>query len=143
MNIARTPSGSPQAGNYSAQWQKDSSFDIKSICFAVATLKMPVLNITGSLSPHIDDTVTFNGRLEPTKTNWMKVCQGHFDFVCKFVTSIEENELRIFDSDSLLSLDVQLSNTVNMPASTKSFIFLDKRLRISSRGATWKIGRGF
>ena len=34
---------------------------------------MPVLNITGSLSPHIDDTVTFNGRLEPTKTNWMKV----------------------------------------------------------------------
>lgn len=39
----------------------------------VATLKMPVLNITGSLSPHIDDTVTFNGRLEPTKTNWMKV----------------------------------------------------------------------
>lgn len=39
------------------------------------TLKMPVLNITGSLSPHIDDTVTFNGRLEPTKTNWMKVCK--------------------------------------------------------------------
>lgn len=34
---------------------------------------MPVLNITGSLSPHIEDTVTFNGRLEPTKTNWMKV----------------------------------------------------------------------
>ncbi|CAO1312983.1 unnamed protein product [Diamesa serratosioi] len=52
MNIARTPSGSPQAA---------------------ATLKMPVLNITGSLSPHIDDTVTFNGRLEPTKTNWMKI----------------------------------------------------------------------
>lgn len=34
---------------------------------------MPVLNITGSLSPHIDDTVTFNGRLDPAKTNWMKV----------------------------------------------------------------------
>jgi pimeloyl-ACP methyl ester carboxylesterase len=52
MNIARTPSGSPQAA---------------------PTLKVPVLNITGSLSPHIDDTVTFNGRLEPTKTNWMKI----------------------------------------------------------------------
>ncbi|CAG9799222.1 unnamed protein product [Chironomus riparius] len=51
MNIARTPTGSPQS----------------------ATLKMPVLNITGSLSPHIDDTVTFNGRLDPSKTNWMKI----------------------------------------------------------------------
>lgn len=40
---------------------------------------MPVLNITGSLSPHIDDTVTFNGRLEPTKTNWMKVRRTKFN----------------------------------------------------------------
>uniref|UniRef100_A0A336LK07 CSON012419 protein n=1 Tax=Culicoides sonorensis TaxID=179676 RepID=A0A336LK07_CULSO len=53
MNIARTPSGSPTN--------------------AGLTLKMPVLNVTGALSPHIDDTVTFNGRLEPTKTNWMKI----------------------------------------------------------------------
>lgn len=52
LNIARTPSGSPQNG---------------------VTLKMPVLNVTGALSPHIDDTVTFNGRLEPTKTNWLKI----------------------------------------------------------------------
>uniref|UniRef100_A0A1Q3FG31 Putative n-myc downstream regulated n=1 Tax=Culex tarsalis TaxID=7177 RepID=A0A1Q3FG31_CULTA len=52
LNIARTPSGSPQTS---------------------ASLKMPVLNITGALSPHIDDTVTFNGRLVPEKTNWMKI----------------------------------------------------------------------
>lgn len=47
---------------------------------------MPVLNITGSLSPHIEDTVTFNGRLEPTKCNWMKVkslCQFDFDVFAK------------------------------------------------------------
>jgi hypothetical protein len=37
------------------------------------TLKMPVINITGSLSPHVDDTVTFNGRLDPTNSSWMKV----------------------------------------------------------------------
>lgn len=43
---------------------------------------MPVLNITGSLSPHIDDTVTFNGRLEPTKTNWMKVVRKlNYNFI--------------------------------------------------------------
>ncbi|XP_049533369.1 protein NDRG3 isoform X4 [Anopheles darlingi] len=53
LNIARTPSGSPQT--------------------AAPSLKMPVLNITGALSPHIDDTVTFNGRLIPEKTNWMKI----------------------------------------------------------------------
>lgn len=37
------------------------------------TLQMPVINITGSLSPHMDDTVTFNGRLDPTNSSWMKV----------------------------------------------------------------------
>lgn len=38
-----------------------------------ASLAMPVMNITGSLSPHMDDTVTFNGRLDPTNSSWMKV----------------------------------------------------------------------
>lgn len=37
------------------------------------TLKVPVLNITGALSPHVDDTVTFNGRLNPNNSTWMKV----------------------------------------------------------------------
>ncbi|KAJ6643209.1 Protein NDRG3 [Pseudolycoriella hygida] len=52
LQIARTPSGSPQAA---------------------ATLKMPVINITGALSPHVDDTVTLNGRLDPTNSSWMKI----------------------------------------------------------------------
>lgn len=37
------------------------------------TLQMPVLNVVGALSPHIDDTVTLNGRLDPTKSSWMKI----------------------------------------------------------------------
>lgn len=37
------------------------------------TLSMPVINITGSMSPHVDDTVTLNGRLDPTNSSWMKV----------------------------------------------------------------------
>lgn len=37
------------------------------------TLSMAVMNITGSLSPHVDDTVTLNGRLNPTNSSWMKV----------------------------------------------------------------------
>ncbi|KAK6627228.1 hypothetical protein RUM44_009705 [Polyplax serrata] len=37
------------------------------------TLSMPVMNITGSLSPHVDDTVTLNGRLNPTNSSWMKI----------------------------------------------------------------------
>jgi hypothetical protein len=37
------------------------------------TLNMPVMNITGALSPHVDDTVTLNGRLDPTNSTWMKV----------------------------------------------------------------------
>lgn len=37
------------------------------------TLNMPVMNITGALSPHMDDTVTFNGRLDPRNSSWMKI----------------------------------------------------------------------
>lgn len=54
-----------------------TDLDITRIAGATAqtskTLKMPVINITGALSPHIDDTVTFNGRLDPTNSSWMKV----------------------------------------------------------------------
>lgn len=38
-----------------------------------STLSMPVMNITGALSPHVEDTVTLNGRLDPTNSTWMKV----------------------------------------------------------------------
>ncbi|XP_046469167.1 protein NDRG3 isoform X2 [Neodiprion pinetum] len=37
------------------------------------TLGVPVINITGSLSPHVEDTVTLNGRLDPTNSSWMKI----------------------------------------------------------------------
>ncbi|XP_061718577.1 protein NDRG3 isoform X4 [Cydia pomonella] len=37
------------------------------------TIKAPVLNITGALSPHVEDTVTFNGRLNPNNSTWMKI----------------------------------------------------------------------
>jgi len=38
-----------------------------------ATLEMPVLNIVGDRSPHVEATVTLNGRLNPAKCTWMKI----------------------------------------------------------------------
>jgi len=37
------------------------------------TLKVPVLNVVGGLSPFIEETVTLNGRLKPSETNWIKI----------------------------------------------------------------------
>lgn len=37
------------------------------------TLQMPIINVCGALSPHQEDTVTLNSRLDPTKSSWMKV----------------------------------------------------------------------
>jgi len=45
----------------------------KTIIGAKQTLKMPVLNIVGDKSPHVDATVTFNRRLDPAKCTWMKI----------------------------------------------------------------------
>ncbi|XP_050698095.1 protein NDRG3-like isoform X3 [Eriocheir sinensis] len=39
----------------------------------VRMIRCQVLNITANLSPHIEDTVTFNGRLDPTLATWMKI----------------------------------------------------------------------
>ncbi|XP_045531482.1 protein NDRG3-like isoform X1 [Pieris brassicae] len=38
-----------------------------------ATMQIPVLNIVGALSPFVDATVTFNSRLEPSMSAWMKI----------------------------------------------------------------------
>ena len=40
---------------------------------ATRTLKVPVINMTGDHSPHVEATVAFNGRLQPNKCTWMKI----------------------------------------------------------------------
>ncbi|XP_055858710.1 protein NDRG3 isoform X5 [Episyrphus balteatus] len=40
---------------------------------AITTLKMTVMNITGALSPHVEDTITLNTRLDPATSTWMKI----------------------------------------------------------------------
>lgn len=35
--------------------------------------KCPVLLLTGAFSPHVDDTVTMNSRLNPNNSSWMKL----------------------------------------------------------------------
>lgn len=42
------------------------------------TLQMPIINVCGALSPHQEDTVTLNSRLDPTKSSWMKVSPLHY-----------------------------------------------------------------
>jgi len=37
------------------------------------TLKVPVLNMVGSYSPFVEETVILNGKLNPANTNWMKI----------------------------------------------------------------------
>lgn len=36
--------------------------------------KCPVLLLTGAFSPHVDDSVNMNGRLNPADSSWMKLC---------------------------------------------------------------------
>ena len=33
----------------------------------------PVMLVAGDYSPHVDDTVNMNGRLDPGQSTWMKV----------------------------------------------------------------------
>ena len=37
------------------------------------TVQMPVLNLVGDRCPHLDATITFNMKVDPAKTTWMKI----------------------------------------------------------------------
>jgi len=49
-------------------WRSDIPLDRQG-----ATLEVPVLNLVGIHAIHIEDSVVTNGRLAPSKTNWMKI----------------------------------------------------------------------
>lgn len=44
----------------------------KTLHGSTRTLKVPVLNLVGDRSPHVDATVRFNGKLDPKKCTWIK-----------------------------------------------------------------------
>lgn len=52
---------------------RDLAANGKTMLGSNRTLKMPVLNMVGDHSPHIEATVNFNGRLDPAKCTWMKI----------------------------------------------------------------------
>lgn len=56
--------------------------------------RCPVMLIAGETSPHVDDTVELNGRLDPTKSSWMKFdCGG---MVLEEVPGRVAESLRLF-----------------------------------------------
>ena len=52
---------------------RDIAANGKTILGANRSLKMTCLNMVGEYSPHLDETVGFNGRLDPEKCTWMKL----------------------------------------------------------------------
>ena len=52
---------------------RDIAANGKTILGANRSLKMTCLNLVGEFSTHIDNTVDFNGRLDPEKCTWMKL----------------------------------------------------------------------
>ncbi|KRG04624.1 protein NDRG3 isoform X4 [Drosophila mojavensis] len=92
LHLARTPPGTPGAET------------------AATTLKMPVINITGSLSPHVEDTVTFNGRLDPTNSSWMKISD------CAMV--LEEQPAKLAEAFRLFLQGEGYATPLSTPASS-------------------------
>ncbi|XP_022226470.2 protein NDRG3 isoform X3 [Drosophila obscura] len=92
LHLARTPPGTPGTET------------------AATTLKMPVINITGSLSPHVDDTVTFNGRLDPTNSSWMKISD------CALV--LEEQPAKLAEAFRLFLQGEGYATPLSTPASS-------------------------
>uniref|UniRef100_A0A1A9ZNG6 Protein NDRG3 n=1 Tax=Glossina pallidipes TaxID=7398 RepID=A0A1A9ZNG6_GLOPL len=92
LNIARTPTGTPGTET------------------SASTLKMPIMNITGALSPHVDDTVTFNGRLDPTNSTWMKISD------CAMV--LEEQPAKLAEAFRLFLQGEGYATPLSTPASS-------------------------
>uniref|UniRef100_A0A8D8Y2M3 Protein NDRG3 n=1 Tax=Cacopsylla melanoneura TaxID=428564 RepID=A0A8D8Y2M3_9HEMI len=78
------------------------------------TLGMPVMNITGAFSPHVDDTVILNSRLDPTSSSWMKI--SDCGMVLEEQPSKLTEALRLF----LQGLGYVLSQTIRVSVSGDS-----------------------
>ena len=44
-----------------------------SLIFFFSFRQVPILNVVGAYSPFVEETVTLNGKLNPSNTNWMKI----------------------------------------------------------------------
>nr|ACO10660.1 NDRG3 [Caligus rogercresseyi] len=51
----------------------DREFSLENQGGNTKTLKTPILNVAGALSPFSSETVTLNGKLNPQTTSWMKI----------------------------------------------------------------------
>ena len=40
---------------------------------AIFKFQVPVLNMVGSYSPFVEETVVLNGKINPENSNWMKI----------------------------------------------------------------------
>lgn len=45
------------------------------------TFRCHVLLLVGDMSPHLEDSVTMNSRMDPTNSTWMKVLYYLFRFI--------------------------------------------------------------
>ena len=70
-NLARLLQSYVTRSNLNMAGDKESS--LKTMNRRNRTLNMPVLNIVGDQSPHVEATITFNGRMDPAKCTWMKI----------------------------------------------------------------------
>jgi len=95
----------------------------KTLRGARRSLSMPVLNMVGDQSPHIEATVTLNGRLDPALTTWMKV--GEAGMV------LEEQPQKV--AEAMLLFLQGLGHTLAL-ARSRSVANTPKRLTIPPKG---------
>ncbi|XP_046671554.1 protein NDRG3 isoform X2 [Homalodisca vitripennis] len=98
-----------------------------------ATLSMPVLNISGALSPHMEETVTLNSRLDPTNSSWMKISD------CGMVLEEQPNKvseaLRLF----LQGLGYVGRKKLTSSVSAEGFVVKMSRSGDSLHSVSWPI----
>jgi len=78
---------------------------------SVKTVRVPILNVTGALSPHVEDTVTFNSRLDPETSTWMKLQD------CGMV--LEEQPAKIVEAFRLFLQGHGYARTISIQASKR------------------------
>ncbi|KAB7507112.1 Protein NDRG3 [Armadillidium nasatum] len=65
-------------------------------------IRCPILNITSNFSPHIEDTVTFNSRLDPSLSTWMKLLGDRDDLRLYPSEKVKNDNLPHQDSSQFL-----------------------------------------
>ena len=98
------------------------------VCYFLAN-RCPVMLVAGDYSPHLDETVNMNGRMDPANSTWMKVVSSYNYVGCYELSKATLQSAKVVISNSTIHDSLGIWVLIGRPGERiKSIPSLDKAM---------------